>query len=121
MNVGNRIKQRRKELGISVDELAVILNKNRATLYRYETEDIETLSIETLEPIAKALNTNPAYLMGWTDDNSRYLSLIGNDSGGVYIKHNQLQSYFKNEDEFTDEEIDEIIKFAEFLKSKRAK
>jgi len=36
MTFGENIRARRKELGISVDELAEKLGKNRATIYRYE-------------------------------------------------------------------------------------
>ncbi|MBR5305975.1 MAG: helix-turn-helix transcriptional regulator [Oscillospiraceae bacterium] len=65
MSIGQRIKQKRTELKMSADELAKRLGKNRATVYRYENGDIENLPIDILEPIAKALNTTPAYLMGW--------------------------------------------------------
>lgn len=67
MRIGERIKQRRLELGYTADALAKLLNKNRATIYRYENGDIENMPIDVLEPLAKALNTTPAYLMGWTD------------------------------------------------------
>lgn len=68
MTVGERIKLRRKELGMSVDALANILDKNRATVYRYESDEIENLSITVLEPLAKALKTTPAALMGWEEN-----------------------------------------------------
>lgn len=64
MDVGKRIRERRKELNISVDELAKKLNKNRTTVYRYEKGDIENLPMDILGPLAKALDTTPAYLMG---------------------------------------------------------
>lgn len=67
MTVGERIKNRRKELGLSVDAVAKKLNKNRATVYRYESDEIENLPITVLEPLAKILNTTPAYLMGWDE------------------------------------------------------
>ena len=67
MKIGDRIKQKRKELGLSVDEIAEKLGKNRATIYRYENEDIENLPVNILEPLAKALRTTPAYLMGWDE------------------------------------------------------
>ena len=68
MNVGERIKARRKELNLSVDELAKRLNKNRTTIYRYEKGDIENLPIDALRPLAEILETSPAYLMGWEDE-----------------------------------------------------
>ena len=68
MTVGERIKQRRLQLGKSADDLAEILGKNRATVYRYESNEIENLPAKVLAPLAEALETTPAYLMGWTDD-----------------------------------------------------
>ena len=71
MTIGERIKQRRIELGLSVDEVAEKLGKNRATVYRYESNEIENLPVGTLEPLAKILETTPAQLMGWDDDKSQ--------------------------------------------------
>lgn len=65
MTIGERIKERRKKLGMTVDELAEKLKKNRATIYRYESNEIEKLPTTVLEPLAKALCTSPGYLMGW--------------------------------------------------------
>lgn len=65
--VGERIRIRRKELRMSVDTLAEKIGKNRATVYRYERGEIENVSIVTLQPLAKALRTTPAYLMGWEE------------------------------------------------------
>ena len=65
VTIGERIKQRRKELKISADELGKRLGKDRSTVFRYENGDIEKLPIDILEPIAKALQTTPEYLMGW--------------------------------------------------------
>lgn len=67
MNIGERIKQRRKELKMSADELGEKLGKNRSTIFRYEKGDIENLPLDVLEPIAAILRTTPAYLMGWEE------------------------------------------------------
>jgi transcriptional regulator with XRE-family HTH domain len=68
MNIGLRIKEKRKELKMSADELAKRLGKDRSTIYRYEKGDIENLPLDILEPIAKALDTTPQYLMGWSKE-----------------------------------------------------
>lgn len=65
MSIGERIKRRRLELNMSVEDLANKLGKNRATVYRYESDEIENLPIPVLEPLARALDTTPAFLMGW--------------------------------------------------------
>ena len=68
MTIGERISKRRQELGLTVDEVAERLEKSRATVYRYENGEIEKLPTTVLEPLAKLLQTTPAYLMGWVDD-----------------------------------------------------
>ena len=68
MTIGQRIKNKRIELGLSADELAEATGKSRATIFRYENGDIASLPISVLEPIATALRTTPGYLMGWEDE-----------------------------------------------------
>lgn len=70
MTIGERIRTRRISLEMTIDELSEKLGKNRATVYRYENNDIENLPVNIVEPLAKALHTTPAYLMGWEDDKS---------------------------------------------------
>ncbi len=65
MSVGERIKRRRKQLKMSAEDLGKKIGKNRATVYRYESSEIENLSIELIPLLARALNVSPAYLMGW--------------------------------------------------------
>lgn len=65
MTIGERIKRRREELGISVDELASVLGVNRATIYRYESNEIAKFPVDILESVAKALKTTPVCLMSW--------------------------------------------------------
>ena len=63
--IGERIRKRRKELGMSVDDLAERLGKNRTTIYRYESDDIENMPISVIRPLAEILKVSPAYIMGW--------------------------------------------------------
>lgn len=80
MNTGDRIKQRRLELGLSADELALRIGKSRATIYRYENGDIENMPTPILEPLAKALYTTPAQLMGWEMDDGDIGNAFSDDS-----------------------------------------
>lgn len=67
MTTGKRIRNRRKELGISAEVVAQKLGLSPATVYRYENGDIEKVPGDILEPLADVLCTTPAYLMGWSD------------------------------------------------------
>lgn len=64
MTTGEKIRVRRKQLGMSVDELAAKLGKNRATIYRYENDSIE-MPAALLKPLSDALETEPSELMDW--------------------------------------------------------
>lgn len=68
MTIADRIRNRRIELGLSVDDLAQLLQKNRATVYRYESNYIKSYSPDVIESLAKALQTTPAYFYGYNED-----------------------------------------------------
>lgn len=78
MEVYERIKARRKELGLSADDVAAALGVSRATVYRYESADIEKLPTQIIAPLSKILRCSPAFLMGWTEDSSLQ---CGHDDG----------------------------------------
>ena len=65
MTTGDLIKARRKEIAMSAERLAEKVGVSPATIYRYEKGDIEKVPVDVLKNIATALNTTPAYLMGW--------------------------------------------------------
>lgn len=77
MSIGERIKSLRIQRGISIDELAARLGKNRTTVYRYEKGDIENLPIDALKPLAEILETSPAYLMGWDSKINEDAATVG--------------------------------------------
>lgn len=68
MNIHERIKSRRKECQMSVEDVASELGVSRSTIYRYESSEISNIGIDKVEPLARVLHTTPEYLMGWTDD-----------------------------------------------------
>lgn len=61
--VGERIRDRRKKLGISGDDVAEALGRDRSTYYRYERGDIENLPYGVLQNIAKVLRVSEGYLI----------------------------------------------------------
>ncbi len=65
MEINERIKARRLELGLSVDDIAEKLNINRATYYRYESEEIKKFPLDIVLPLAEILHLSPQVLMGW--------------------------------------------------------
>lgn len=97
MTVGERIKARRKQLKMSADELGKRIGKNRATIYRYESSEIEDMPYNIVLPLAEALNVTPAYLMGWEEPGkqieSDYVYIPTSVSAGMAITAEPVQSY----------------------------
>jgi len=102
MTVGERIKARRKALGLSAEDIAERIGKSAATIYRYEKGDIKSVDSAIIVPLSEALSTTPAYLMGWSDDPHDYGSMdfsdldpevvreLGNDPEKLYAYRKAL-------------------------------
>lgn len=130
MRIGERIKQRRLELGYTADALAKLLNKNRATIYRYENGDIENMPIDVLEPLAKALNTTPAYLMGWqephkasttshsTQTEDYYLDAETAEYAEMLRTRPEMRMLFSASRGISKEDMEKAVEYIELLKLK---
>ena len=65
--IGSRIRNRREELGLSQDELGKRLGyKSRSSINKIEL-DQRNLTQSKIKAIADALETTPAYIMGWNE------------------------------------------------------
>lgn len=119
MNIGNRIKARRIELKMSADSLAKLIGKDRSTVYRYESGEIDKVSSDILVMIAKVLETTPSYLMGLdTKEEQTIATFVSSD--GVQLRHMETWYQELGHIEFTDEENLEIVNFAKYLVYKRS-
>ena len=67
MTVGERIKQKRIDLGLSQDELAKKVGyKSRSSIQKIECA--RDLPLNKVGKMARALECSPSYLMGWEDE-----------------------------------------------------
>ena len=65
LSIGQQIRKRRKELKMSVDELARKVGKDRSTIYRYENGDIGNMPLELAFPMVEALKVTPQELLSF--------------------------------------------------------
>ncbi len=61
------IKSKRIELGMTMKELAQKVGVSEGTISRWESGEIANMRRNVIVSLAKALNTTPAVLMGWTE------------------------------------------------------
>lgn len=112
---------------MSADELAKRIGKDRSTIYRYESGDIDKVSVDMLEPLALALDTTPAYLMGLDRKSGVATAHVEKDgvvatyvsTNAVQVRHMEQWVKELGHEEFTDEENMEIISFAKYLLFRR--
>lgn len=66
--IGSRIKIAREKMSMNKKELAQRVKVADSTIKRYEDGEINKIKIPVLEAIAKALNVNPMWLIGKSDE-----------------------------------------------------
>lgn len=67
MEFKDRLKLKRIENGLTLEELAKRIGTSKQTIHRYESGVISNIPSDKIEALAKELKTTPAYLMGWDD------------------------------------------------------
>lgn len=76
MKVNEIIKKRRKELGLTLKDVADKLGVSESLISRYESNDVKNMGIDKLIPLAEVLKTTPVYLMGLENDKKQEESNI---------------------------------------------
>lgn len=77
MTVGDRIKQRRLDLNLTMDYLAKAIKSSRQTIFKYEKNIITNIPSDRIEKLAKVLNCTPADLMGWDYKDENIIPITG--------------------------------------------
>lgn len=67
MGIGSKIRNRRIELQLTLEDVAKAMGVSKSTVSRYESDEIENMGIDKVEALAKILQVSTAYIMGWSD------------------------------------------------------
>ena len=70
MGIKDRLKKRRRQLGMTIEDVARLAGVSSATVSRWETGDIENMRLDKIALLAKALQVTPSYIMGWGEINT---------------------------------------------------
>ena len=104
MQISEKIKHRRKELGLTLEEVGRRCDTSKSTVRKWECGIIKNMRRDKIEKLAAALEVTPEYLMGWEHEITPPVDDWSAEFEDIV---------------FTKEEIQEIINFARFLISKR--
>ena len=115
--IGDRIKARREELGMTQEELAEKVGyKHKTSISRIEKNKSDIFQSDIVK-FAKALDTTPAHLMGWENIDEQSLR-----STRRFLRYRTIIEAYKSADEKTrdivnrlldiDENNDELLELA---------
>lgn len=91
MTIGQRMRSRRIELNINPKDIAEKIGKSVSTYYRYETGEIEKLTISKMCEIAEHLKVSPVFLLLGLEPDTQY-----NLSKKVDINNHMILDFSKN-------------------------
>lgn len=104
MTMGDRIKNRRIELGITQQELAEKMGfKTRSHISLLEQGD-RNIPISKIKKLANALEISPEYLMGWEDNTGTTTTNTGNHNTNTNNYYSDCGSSAKEAIEFLDKD-----------------
>lgn len=66
-NMAQRIKELRKIRNLTLEQVASVVGVGKSTVRKWETGMIANMKRDKIASLAKALDTTPAYLMGWEE------------------------------------------------------
>lgn len=105
-----RLRQRRLDMGLTLEEVGAPLGISRSAVNKYERGVIKNVYTSVVEGFAGVLHCSPGYLMGWTDD-----PLAGVTSSASASLSPQLQSLSDALDQLNDEGQEKLLDYASDL------
>lgn len=109
--IGDNIKKRREELGMTQEELAKILGyKSKSTINKIEM-GINDITQSKVVAFADALKTTPAYLMGWKSTNTDPVMTLSNGSQIVIEYMKPTYEIEFQENKRTQQQIERLLSY----------
>lgn len=98
IEIGKRIKLRRKSMGLTQKQLADLVNLSEASISRYEHGKVEDATTQKLNEFAGALQVNTAWLLGLKEE---------------HTFETRLKVIFKNTNDIPDEVLNKLLDLME--------
>jgi len=87
MDISGILQDRRRELGITLKDVAKIVGVSESTVQRWESGNIKNLRHDKIIKLAAALKTTPAYLMGWDPEGKTPSQIAREDAAIIDAYH----------------------------------
>ena len=126
--IGNRIKDRRKELKMSQKDLGNMVGLTAATISRIE-DGSRKLTQENITKFTQALEVSPDWLMGWNDQPQisriqlaqHVLNVLENMQVSVEKEDPMLARLMEYMNQMNDSQKQRLIDYAEYISARTKK
>lgn len=109
-NFGKKIREVRKEQGLTCEELAERVGLSKSAISRIENGIVKSPKIAIIESIANSLKVNPAWIVGKEDEKYLDSKNIFNVLNDILMANNS--NYYSNGDRLLNEDEKKIIDLA---------
>lgn len=108
MDMGDKIHKLRCEQELTLEELGNKVGVGKSTVRKWEKGIIANMKRDKIISVAEALDTTPAYLMGWEETTDPYWK---NETDKEIMYHSFLHEYLDYDSPYTgDGSVDIILK-----------
>lgn len=116
LGIGKRIKERRIALGMTQEELAKKMGySTRQAISKVEKGD-DNITSDRVKKFADALDVSVSYIMGWDEEQLNAIEEERKDVVDYIVKQDEkLNEIF--EINLSENNMDELIRYAKYLKS----
>jgi len=112
MTIAEKIKQLRKQAGLTQTELGDMLGVKKNAVSKWECGRVEDIPAGKIKAMARIFDVRPSYLIDETAE------LPAQEAAGVSDEELKF-ALFGGDGEITDEMFQEVRQFAAFIKSKK--
>ncbi|MEG1965754.1 MAG: S24 family peptidase, partial [Oscillospiraceae bacterium] len=71
MTIGEKIYKRRKELGLTLEQVGNLVGVSKSTVKKWETGYIENMKRDKIYLLSEALQVSPSFIMGWENNSGK--------------------------------------------------
>jgi repressor LexA len=111
-DLSRKIKTLRLKRNMTLEQVAQIVGVGRSTVRKWETGMIANMKRDKIEKLAEALDTTPAYLMGWKEDKNKNKNKNIPQSQNLTEGENMLLELFRQVPENRQEMVLEMVRVA---------
>ena len=115
MSMGDRIRGKRIEKELTMEQLADKLGVGKSAVNKWEKGHVQNIKRSTIEKLCQILDCSPAYLFGWEEPEATWDG--PSDLPAFTIGELQLLEIYK---QLSEEKQADMIKFGQFLLSRQA-